>query len=164
MQKQPAIHMASNFDALYPTASAKATESAMNLVFTADLLLKRIGALLQPLHLTPTSALVISMLANSDTPLPPHEIAARLIISRATVTGLLDSLEGRDYIRRVPHPSDRRMVLIEITEGGRRAVDEFRPLVHHHQKQWFEVLNEREQQQLIDILHRLQDSWLNSPD
>jgi DNA-binding MarR family transcriptional regulator len=158
------IQIASNFDALYPTASAKATESAMNLVFTADLLLKRISTLLQPLNLTPTSALVLSMLANSEMPLPPHEIAARLIISRATVTGLLDSLERREYICRLPHQSDRRMVLIEITEAGRQAVDEFRPIVHQHQKEWFEVLNEREQQQLIDTLHRLQDSWLDSPD
>ena len=155
MPNHSPIQIASNFDALYPTASAKATESAMNLVFTADLLVKRIGTLLQPLNLTSTSGLVLSMLANAETPLPPHEIASRLIISRATVTGLLDSLERRDYIRRAPHQSDRRMVLIEITEAGRQAVDEFRPLVHHHQKQWFEVLNESEQQQLIDLLQSL---------
>ena len=88
----PATQITSDFDVQYPNASATATECAMNLVFTADLLQKRIDTLLQPLHLTPTSGLVLSILANAESPLPPNEIADRLIISRATVTGLLDSL------------------------------------------------------------------------
>jgi DNA-binding MarR family transcriptional regulator len=157
------IQISSDFEALYPNASARATECAMNLVLTADLLVKRIASLLQPLHLTPASGLVLSMLADAESPLPPNEIADRLIISRATVTGLLDSLERRAYIRRLPHPSDRRMILAEITETGRKAAREFRPIVHEHQKEWFGVLSETEQQQFLAALHHLQES-LQDPD
>jgi DNA-binding MarR family transcriptional regulator len=134
----------------------------MNLVFTADLLVKQIATLLQPLNLTPTSGLVLSILADSEAALPPNEIADRLIISRATVTGLLDSLERREYIQRMPHPSDRRMILVEITDAGREVVDVFRPMIHQHQKDWFEVLGEKEQQQFIGSLHRLQACLLDS--
>ena len=141
----PAIQIASDFEVLYPASSARSTECAMNLVLTADLLVKRIGTLLQPFHLTPASGLVLSILADSESPLPPNEIADRLIVSRATVTGLLDSLERQSYIRRLPHPSDRRMILVEITEKGRKTANDFRLIVHHHQKQWLEVLNETEQ-------------------
>ena len=151
------IRTAPDFAAQYPTASATATECAMNLVFTADLLQKRIATLLQPLRLTPTSGLALSILANAESPLPPNEIADRLIISRATVTGLLDSLERRAYIRRRPHPSDRRMILAEITETGRQAASAFRPIVHQHEKEWFGVLDETEQQQLLVALHRVQE-------
>lgn len=151
------IRIAPDFAAQYPTASATATECAMNLVFTADLLQKRIATLLQPLRLTPTSGLALSILANAESPLPPNEIADRLIISRATVTGLLDSLERRAYIRRRPHPSDRRMILAEITETGRQAASAFRPIVHQHEKEWFGVLDETEQQQLLVMLHRVQE-------
>jgi DNA-binding MarR family transcriptional regulator len=154
----PAIQIASDFEVQYPTSSARATECAMNLVLTADLLVKRISSLLLPLHLAPASGLVLSILADSESPLPPNEIADRLIVSRATVTGLLDSLERWKYIRRLPHPSDRRMILAEITETGRQAANVFRPIVHQHQKEWFEVLDETEQQQLIVALHRLQES------
>src|SRR5215831_11288732 len=153
----PSIQIAPDFDVLYPTASARATECAMNLVLTADLLEKRITTLLQPLHLTPASGLVLSILANAESPLPPNEIADRLIISRATVTGLLDSLERRGYIRRLPHPSDRRMILADITEAGRQAASAFRPIVHQHEKEWFGVLGETEQHQLLVALHRLQE-------
>ncbi len=156
------IRVAPDFDVLYPAASATATECAMNLVFTADLLQKRIATLLQPLHLTPTSGLVLSILANAESPLPPNEIADRLIISRATVTGLLDSLERRAYIRRRPHPSDRRMILAEITEAGRQAASAFRPIVHQHEKEWFGVLDETEQQQLLVVLHHLQERLRDS--
>ncbi|MFN8448267.1 MAG: MarR family transcriptional regulator [Anaerolineae bacterium] len=128
----------------------------MNLAFTADLMVKRIASLVQPFDLTPGSGLVLSILADTDTPLPPNEIAERLIISRATVTGLIDTLERRGYVCRMPHQSDRRMILVEITETGRAVANTFRPLVHEHQKEWFGVLSEPEQAKLIDLLHQLQ--------
>ena len=154
--------IAPNFEALYPDASPKATECAMNLVLTADLLVKRIARLLQPFDLSPASGLVLGILADSELALSPNEIADRLIISRATVTGLIDSLERRRYVHRLPHPSDRRMLLVELTEEGRRTAREFRPIVHRQQKVWLEALSEKEQQRLIDSLHRLQASLIDS--
>ena len=156
-----AIQIAPDFAALYPTASASATECAMNLVLTADLLVKRIATLLQPLNLTPASGLVLSILADAEEPLPPSAIADRLIISRATVTGLLDSLERREYLLRRPHASDRRVVLAEITATGRQAASAFRPIVHQHQREWLEVLSATEQQWLLDALHRVQARLLD---
>jgi DNA-binding MarR family transcriptional regulator len=162
MANQFSIQIAPDFEVRYPNSSAKATECAMNLVFTADLLIKHISALLQPFDLTPASGLVLSILADSESPLPPNQIADRLIISRATVTGLTDSLEQRGLVRRLPHPSDRRMLLIEPTDKGRQVADAFRPVVHQHQKAWMDVLNEREQGQLIDFLKRLQVMLIDS--
>jgi DNA-binding MarR family transcriptional regulator len=156
------VQIAPDFEARYPASSATATECVMNLVFTADLLVKRIAELIQPFNLTPASGLVLSILADSALPLPPNEIADRLIISRATVTGLIDSLERRQYVRRHPHLSDRRMILVEITETGRQVADAFRPIVHQHQKEWLAALNEHEQQRLIEFLHRLQATLTNS--
>jgi len=130
----------------------------MNLVRTADLLVKRIGELVQPFGLSPSSGLALGILADAGAPLPPNQIAERLIISRATVTGLLDSLEKRGYVRRVPHDSDRRMLLIELTEAGQRVAHDFRLVVHQHQKGWLGALSEQEQCDLIEALHRLQTS------
>ena len=150
------VRIDSDFESRYPNSSAAATECAMNLVLTADLLTSQIAKLVQPFDLTPASGLVLSMLADSEAPLPPHEIASRLIITRATVTGLVDSLERRGYVQRRSHPSDRRMTLVEITKKGYRVANAFRPIVHQHQKEWLQILSEQEQQQLIDALHRLQ--------
>ena len=101
---------------------------------------------------------MLSIVADSESPLPPNEIADRLIVSRATVTGLLDSLERQSCILRLPHPSDRRMILVEITEKGRREANDFRPIVHRHQKQWLGVLGKTEQQLLIVGIQSFQES------
>ena len=132
----------------------------MNLVRTADLLEKCIASLLADFDLSPASGLVLSILADSDTPLAPNVIADHLIISRASVTSLLDSLEKRGYVSRRPHPSDRRMIWVEPTELGRKIADAFRPVVHRHQKEWLSVLSEKEQEQLLDMLKRLQPALL----
>jgi DNA-binding MarR family transcriptional regulator len=145
-----------DFNKRYPGASPTATEAAMNLVRTADLLVKRVGDLIQPFGLSPSSGLALGILADAGAPLPPNQIAERLIISRATITGLLDSLEKRGYVRRTPHATDRRMLLIELTEAGRRVAHEFRIVVHQHQKTWLAALDEQEQQRLITMLQRLQ--------
>jgi len=153
-----------DFKKHYPDASPVATEAAMNLVRTADMLVKLIWDLVQPFGLSPSSALALSVIVNSEVPLPPNEIAERLIISRATITGLLDSLERRGYVRRMPHSSDRRMLLIEPTESGCKVAQAFRLVVHKQQKEWLAVLSEVEQEQLIETLHRLQSALASEKD
>jgi DNA-binding MarR family transcriptional regulator len=162
MANHLAVQITPDFEERYPNASASATECAMNLVFTAELIVKRIAGLLQPFELSPGSGLVLSILADSDLPLPPHTIAERLITSRATVTGLIDSLERRRYVQRRPHLSDRRMLLVELTDTGRQVANAFRPIVHQQQKAWLGALSEQEQQQLIDTLQRLQATLMDS--
>ena len=130
----------------------------MNLVLTADLMEKSIAALLAPFDLTSASRLVLSLLVDSETPISPNTIADHLIVSRASVTSLLDSLEKRKYARRRPHPTDRRMIWVEPTDLGRQIAGEFRPVVHQHQKIWLGALNEKEQEQFVEMLHRLQSA------
>lgn len=162
MSNVKSVKIAADFEKRYPDSSAKATECAMNLVLTAELLQKRIASLIQPFNLSPATGLVLSMLADSETPLSPIDIADRLIISRASVTSLLDSLEKRGYVKRRPHLSDRRMLLVELTDTGRQVANQFRPIVHQHQKVWLKALNKKEQEQLIQMLHGLQASLMDS--
>jgi DNA-binding MarR family transcriptional regulator len=44
------------------------------------------------------------------------ELGRRIPLSRAAVTTLTDRLEKIDLVRRVPDPTDRRRILLEITE------------------------------------------------
>jgi DNA-binding MarR family transcriptional regulator len=50
-------------------------------------------------------------------------ISKTLRIPPATVTNIIDRLEGDGLVRRVPHPSDARTTLAEITARGRRLAD-----------------------------------------
>jgi DNA-binding MarR family transcriptional regulator len=58
--------------------------------------------------------------------LTPAEIARRLGISTPTVTRATTRMEAAGLLRREPHPSDRRMVLLRLTSRGReleKAID-----------------------------------------
>jgi DNA-binding MarR family transcriptional regulator len=51
----------------------------------------------------------------------PSELARQLRISPAVVTGLLDRLEQRGYVRRRAEASDRRRLRLELTDAGLTA-------------------------------------------
>ncbi len=57
-------------------------------------------------------------------PLQPSSISNRVMVSPPGITGRIDRLEEAALIERRPHPTDRRAVLIHLTELGRRVADD----------------------------------------
>jgi DNA-binding MarR family transcriptional regulator len=55
--------------------------------------------------------------------LPVGKIGERLQVHRTSITNSLDGLEKAHLVRRVPHRSDRRAVLAEITAAGRESAE-----------------------------------------
>ena len=55
-----------------------------------------------------------------DGPLSPKEISRRIHLSTGATTGMLDRLEQRGLVRRTPHPTDRRSVLVHLPRAGSR--------------------------------------------
>ncbi len=70
------------------------------------------------LEVTTTDGHLLSYLA-SYTPAPMTELHRVLGVKRSTMTSLLDRLEARSWVRRVPSPRDRRALLVELTHEGR---------------------------------------------
>lgn len=68
---------------------------------------------------------VLAWLASDPTePLTLSWISKTLRIPPATVTNIIDHLEGEKLIRRETHPSDARTTVAEITARGRRMSDD----------------------------------------
>ena len=149
------IRVGEDFAKDYPDASASATECAMNLARAGDLVLNRVAGALQPLDVSPAGGLVLGILKDAGRPCPPNYISERLIVSRATVTGVLDTLVKRDLVRREQHPTDRRMVLVHLTKAGARMADRVRHTVHRGEAEWMSALNQHERAQLIELLGKL---------
>jgi DNA-binding MarR family transcriptional regulator len=153
----PKIQMPGDFYEQTPEGDDLATEAVMNTIRTADLLFDQIGRLLRPLHVSAAGGLVLGILRDHGT-MPPSEIGERLQVTRATVTGVVDSLERRGFVRRSPHPVDRRSLLVEITPDGLAVLRELRVLVHRQERAWMAVLSREELRAYIDVLHRIQDN------
>jgi DNA-binding MarR family transcriptional regulator len=63
-------------------------------------------------------------LAGPPQRLSPTLLFKGLMLSSAGITSRLDRLEGRGFVKRKPDPRDRRAVLVELTDAGRRLLDE----------------------------------------
>lgn len=155
------VRVGREFERAYPGASRSATECAMNLVKTGDLVVSRVAETLRPFGLSPAAGLVLSMLVESRGPLTAGEIRDRLLVKGPTVTGVLDNLVRAGHVKRAPDPSDRRRVLVELTEKGRRLANRFLPAVHAAERPWLECLGETDRKRLISLLGQVQSHLLN---
>jgi DNA-binding MarR family transcriptional regulator len=156
------IRMPDDFYEQTPDGNVLATEAVMNTMRTADMLFDQIGRLLRPLHVSAAGGLVLGILRDHGT-MTPSELGERLIVTRATVTGLLDSLERTGFVRRSPNPADRRSLVVEITPAGLAVVQELRTIVHRNEKAWMSSLLDAELQGYIEQLHRIQDRLAPDP-
>jgi DNA-binding MarR family transcriptional regulator len=52
----------------------------------------------------------------------PSELAGLLDITTASATELIDRLEALGFVRRRPHPRDRRRLLVELTDTGAQEI------------------------------------------
>jgi DNA-binding MarR family transcriptional regulator len=52
------------------------------------------------------------------------DLSRTLMLSSGAMTNRLDRLEKAGLIRRIPDPRDRRGVLVELTDVGRKTIDE----------------------------------------
>jgi DNA-binding MarR family transcriptional regulator len=89
----------------------------------------RVEEVLRPFGLTFARYEVLMLLLLSRRgSLPMARIGERLQVHPASVTNAVDRLEGQGFVRRTPHPTDRRTTLIQLTDDGRcvaaKATDE----------------------------------------
>lgn len=145
-----------------PDGNVRATEAVMNTIRTADLLFDQIGRLLRPLNVSAAGGLVLGILRDHGR-MSPSELGDRLQVTRATVTGVVDSLERRGFARRSSNPGDRRSLLVEITPSGLSVLQEVRTLVHRNERVWMSVLSDEELRNYIELLHRIQDGVDQTP-
>jgi DNA-binding MarR family transcriptional regulator len=89
-------------------------------------------------------------------PRTPAELADAAGVTRATMTGLIDTLERDGFVKREPDPDDRRMMSVLLTSRGERFMQEFLP---GHFKAIAAIMNnltETERKTLVSLLTKVQ--------
>jgi DNA-binding MarR family transcriptional regulator len=160
----PLIRVGDDFEDEYLGASALATECYANLLRAADLLMELHNRQsLDKYQLSPGARQVLAIVDGAGAPLEPSVIAERLLVTTASVTSLLDNLEKRGLIRRLPHPGDRRKLLIEITPAAQDIVDDLLPSMHARERDVMDTtLSSAEQRQLLKSIAKLQHAALRA--
>jgi DNA-binding MarR family transcriptional regulator len=90
-----------------------------------------------------------------EMPLSPAEIAERTGVTRATVTGLIDTLERAELVARSPHSGDRRMTSVVLTSRGEKLLARILP-AHFRLMTWLmSGLDEAERKTLVQLLTKV---------
>lgn len=87
----------------------------------ADLFQKDMARAFEGTGLTPARVHLLWMLQHAG-PSTQRALAQLLEVSPRNITGLVDALEGSGHVRRTPHPTDRRAVLVELTADAARTM------------------------------------------
>ncbi len=140
----------------YPGADKLATECVINLLRTQSLVTAELARLFRRHGLSGPGFNVLMILQGAGEPLSPYEIGERRLVTRGTVTGLLDTLEKQGLVRRAPHPEDRRMLLIELTEEAGAILEEVCDDLFPAQAEMMSALSGRDKQSLVRLLGKLQ--------
>src|SRR3954468_9749570 len=61
---------------------------------------------------------------SADNRMSAGDLSRALTLSSGAMTNRLDRLETAGLVRRVPDPRDRRGVLVELTDEGKKTIDE----------------------------------------
>jgi DNA-binding MarR family transcriptional regulator len=83
------------------------------------------------------------------------ELARRADLTSGAMTSRLDALEKEGLVNRLRDPADRRSVLVELTEKGRRKHQQAMGIQAQKEALLAEALTDREKEQLNGLLRRV---------
>lgn len=103
--------------------------------------------------------LVLLRALGEEGPLIARELGARFGVPMSTMTGLVDRMEAKGLVRRVPHRRDRRSIELEVTPAGRAALREQARGLEAIARGMLAALSESDQEALLRILRRLRAAF-----
>ncbi len=86
---------------------------------------------------------------------PIGELARILDISTAAASKNIDRLVKMGFVSRRTNQSDRRSMEIELTDDGRKIVDDFEQVTRKKQRPMMENFTDQEKRTLLDYLRRI---------
>ncbi|WP_299166570.1 MarR family winged helix-turn-helix transcriptional regulator [uncultured Arthrobacter sp.] len=88
----------------------------------------------------------------------PKELAARLGISSASTTTLIDRLARTGHVRRKPHPKDRRALVLEATSEADCELRQAMGNMHTKMMEVAGTLSTEDAAVVVDFLTRMRDA------
>src|SRR5688572_29681943 len=92
---------------------------------------------------------------NPDQPLCPADLADRSGVTRATMTGLLQGLESEGLLKRTSSADDKRMFFVELTNKGRRYLDNILPDWFRRVDELMQGINDKERVTMLKLLEKV---------
>lgn len=109
------------------------------------------------LDLTPLQFAALAALSRSPG-VDQVTLAGLLAYDRVTMSGVIDRLQKRGYVRREVSPRDRRARVLNLTDAGREVLAVVGPAVLRVQEDTLDGLDAGEREVLVELLARAVDA------
>lgn len=143
----------------FPDLDPSATEAYLNLLRAGDDAFQFCEANLLSHGLSPGRFTVLMLLLDKSTNLPaphtPAELAEKAGVARATMTGLIDTLERDGLVTRQPDTVDRRMMSVHLTARGREVLQAVLPAHCRCTAALMRPLSEAERKTLVRLANKI---------
>ena len=99
---------------------------------------------------------ILATLRRAASPLTPTQLYRDTMLSSGAMSTRLDALEKRELVIRLASKEDRRSCVVELTEKGKRFIDDVIEAHLDNEKCLMEIYTEAEEEQLNTLLRK----WL----
>jgi len=97
------------------------------------------AAHIRTLALTPAQFDIIATLGNTPG-MPLNELGAKTLITKGTLTGVVDRLRDKQLVQRIASPTDGRSQIVQLTPQGEALFERIFPAHLAHLQQAFSAL------------------------
>ena len=143
----------------FPDLDPSACEAFLNLLRAGDEAYRQSEAFFNEHDISPGRFTVLMLLSDKlgGDPLPqtPAELAEKAGVARATITGLVDTLERDGLVTREHDSDDRRMMHVHLTQKGHATLKEILPGHFKRMAALMAPLSEHERKTLVRLLDKV---------
>jgi len=146
-----------------PGADPTICEVFLNILHTGDVASRSEAQFLARYGLNQARLIVMVLLDGAESgSLRSSELADHSKVSRATITGLLDTMVKAGLVTRAVDPHDRRASNVKLTAKGSVLLRKVQPLLIKWSQDTLTALSPTERKQLVKLLHKTQQAFAAS--
>ena len=119
------------------------------------------SAHIRSLGLTPAQFDIVATLGNTPG-MSPKELGEKTLITKGTLTGVVDRLADKKLVRRIASPSDGRSQIVQLTPQGEKLFARIFPVHLAHMQCAFAQLSQKELAGMTENLRRLRGVFITA--
>ncbi|MBI5658823.1 MAG: MarR family transcriptional regulator [Nitrosomonadales bacterium] len=116
------------------------------------------SAHIRSLGLTPPQFDIVATIGNTPG-MTPKELGEKTLITKGTLTGVVDRLADKGLVRRIASPSDGRSQIIQLTRAGEKLFDRVFPAHIAYMQRAFAPLPPEELAGIAAGMRRLREAF-----
>lgn len=119
------------------------------------------AAHIRTLGLTASQFDIVATLGNTNG-MSFRDLGEKTLITKGTLTGVVDRLEAKALVRRVASPSDGRSQMVQLTKAGEMMFSKVFPAHLCHLERVFKQFSQRDMDTTEATLQKLKDAFLTA--